>query len=63
LEKITALERANAPTSIATDIGRLGAMLLFFAALGVIYVIGLEPMPWAHDTFHDTRHATGFPCH
>lgn len=36
---------------------------LIFVSLFVIYVVGLEPMLELHASFHDIRHATGFPCH
>ncbi|VAX17335.1 hypothetical protein MNBD_NITROSPINAE04-1338 [hydrothermal vent metagenome] len=41
----------------------------FFMAISIataiagIYFIGFEQAPIAHDTFHDLRHAFGFPCH
>ncbi|TGL58411.1 CbtB domain-containing protein [Leptospira sarikeiensis] len=34
-----------------------------FFAVSTIYLVGLEPMVYLHDTFHDVRHSTGFPCH
>lgn len=37
----------------------LSVLISFFT----IYVVGLEPMVYLHDTFHDIRHSTGFPCH
>ncbi|PJZ27972.1 CbtB domain-containing protein [Leptospira kmetyi] len=36
---------------------------LVFVSLFAIYIVGLEPMPELHASFHDIRHATGFPCH
>ncbi|TGK02088.1 CbtB-domain containing protein [Leptospira selangorensis] len=44
----------------------LRASVLVFAgflAFSTIYAVGLEPMVYLHDTFHDIRHSTGFPCH
>ncbi|MEI1278490.1 CbtB domain-containing protein [Leptospira venezuelensis] len=38
-------------------------VLAGFLAFSTIYVVGLEPMVYLHDTFHDIRHSTGFPCH
>jgi cobalt transporter subunit CbtB len=32
-------------------------------AIGIIYMVGMEPMVYAHNAFHDLRHSTGFPCH
>ncbi|TGJ99468.1 CbtB-domain containing protein [Leptospira semungkisensis] len=38
-------------------------LVLAFSALSIVYVVGLEPMLYLHDAFHDIRHSTGFPCH
>ena len=33
-------------------------------AMGVIVYGGMDSvMPWAHDVFHEFRHAIGIPCH
>ena len=33
-------------------------------AMGVIVYGGMDSvMPWAHDAFHELRHAIGIPCH
>ncbi|TGJ98439.1 CbtB-domain containing protein [Leptospira langatensis] len=39
------------------------ALVLAFSALSIVYFVGLEPMLYLHDAFHDIRHSTGFPCH
>ncbi|WP_108927069.1 CbtB domain-containing protein [Leptospira johnsonii] len=56
--------------SVSKDISRArlwlrGSILVLsvFLAFSMIYVVGLEPMVYLHDTFHDIRHSTGFPCH
>lgn len=38
---------------------------LFTAALGLtlIFAAGFAETKTLHSTTHDTRHATGFPCH
>ncbi len=36
---------------------------LILICLFVVYFVGLEPMAFAHNAFHDVRHAAGFPCH
>ena len=36
---------------------------LIILCLTVVYAVGLEPMAYAHNSFHDVRHASGFPCH
>lgn len=45
---------------------RLGVVAGFAAlllALGIVYTVGLVSSSRVHDTFHDVRHAFGFPCH
>jgi len=37
------------------------AVLLF--GLVVIYAVGFSTIAKVHNAAHDTRHATGFPCH
>lgn len=37
--------------------------LLILLCLSVVYVVGFEQMVYVHDSFHDIRHAAGFPCH
>lgn len=36
-------------------------VLLF--GLVMLYVVGFSNLPRAHGAAHDTRHASGFPCH
>jgi cobalt transporter subunit CbtB len=36
---------------------------LILLCLTVVYAVGLESMAYAHNSFHDVRHASGFPCH
>ncbi|MGJ0428626.1 CbtB domain-containing protein [Methylobacter sp.] len=38
----------------------LSAIALGFALL---LIVGFAPMTEVHNATHDTRHATGFPCH
>ncbi|EQA46075.1 putative cobalt transporter subunit CbtB [Leptospira broomii serovar Hurstbridge str. 5399] len=52
------------------QIRRISSFLRTLFLLGIltfsiflVYLIGLEPMPAVHDTFHDLRHSAGFPCH
>ncbi|MDH5556508.1 MAG: CbtB-domain containing protein [Alphaproteobacteria bacterium] len=47
-------------TSVATERASaaiVAALLGFF----ILYGVGFAQM--SHETAHDTRHATGFPCH
>lgn len=36
-------------------------ILLFGPA--IVYCVGFSNLPRAHNATHDTRHASGFPCH
>jgi len=49
-------------TSVATTrlIPALSAIALGFALL---LAVGFAPVAEVHNATHDTRHATGFPCH
>jgi cobalt transporter subunit CbtB len=38
----------------------VGAILF---GVTILYFIGLSNFPQAHNAAHDTRHASGFPCH
>ena len=42
---------------------RLPAFGVLFIGLVVLYAVGFSSMPRAHNAAHDTRHASGFPCH
>lgn len=42
---------------------RLPALFVMILAMGVIYAVGFSPFARAHNAAHDTRHASGFPCH
>ncbi|WP_305907644.1 CbtB domain-containing protein [Methylomarinum sp. Ch1-1] len=37
------------------------SMILFGASM--VLAVGFKPLAEVHNTTHDTRHATGFPCH
>lgn len=37
-------------------------ILLTFVAMA-IFAVGFEQNMVVHETFHDLRHAAGFPCH
>jgi cobalt transporter subunit CbtB len=52
------------PLALSAFARRLGPALLA-AALGLVllYGVGLAQAHLAHNAAHDTRHATGFPCH
>lgn len=42
---------------------RLPALAVIAFGLLLLYGVGFSTLPAAHNTTHDTRHATGFPCH
>lgn len=42
---------------------RLSALTVLFIGLVVVYAVGFSSLPRAHNAAHDTRHASGFPCH
>lgn len=42
---------------------RLGAIAMMITGALLVLVIGFAPLAEVHNTTHDTRHATGFPCH
>jgi cobalt transporter subunit CbtB len=37
-----------------------GALLF---GITILYFVGFSNFPQAHNAAHDTRHASGFPCH
>jgi cobalt transporter subunit CbtB len=42
---------------------RWPAFGLIFLGVTIVYLVGFLNLPQAHNATHDTRHATGFPCH
>jgi cobalt transporter subunit CbtB len=72
-DRITQLfEGTTMQTSIAIPAGntnvwaisqRLPALVVLFIGLVVVYAVGFSSLPRAHNAAHDTRHASGFPCH
>lgn len=52
--------------TIATGQTATGLAPILFAALlgfGIVFAAGFGGAQVLHDAAHDTRHATGFPCH
>ena len=43
--------------------GRWPAAGVVLFGLVILYFTGFSSLPQAHNTTHDTRHASGFPCH
>ena len=46
-----------------TIVNRLPAFAVLLLGLVVLYAVGFSTVPQAHNAAHDTRHASGFPCH
>lgn len=42
---------------------RLPALAVLALGLVILYAVGFSTMPAVHNSTHDTRHSTGFPCH
>ena len=52
-----------AGTRALTISNRWPALAVLMIGLVVLYAVGFSTVPQAHNTAHDTRHASGFPCH
>ena len=44
-------------------VGRWPAVGTLFFGLTILYLVGFSNFRKAHNAAHDTRHASGFPCH
>ena len=54
----------NATSGRALTIAeRWPALGILLFGLVVLYAVGFSNLPPAHGAAHDTRHASGFPCH
>lgn len=40
-----------------------GALLAAMLGIFLVWGVGFAPIPSVHNAAHDTRHASGFPCH
>ena len=55
------LTHTGAPaTTVAV---RWSALSVLMLGLSVLYCVGFASLPQVHNATHDTRHASGFPCH
>jgi cobalt transporter subunit CbtB len=55
---------ALAPDRLSLPLaGRIPALATLAFGFVVLYAVGFSTMPAVHNATHDTRHATGFPCH
>jgi len=56
---------ATAPAVTSTDrvSARWPALALLAFGVLLLYGVGFTSLSVAHNAAHDTRHATGFPCH
>ena len=48
---------------IWTLAGRWPAVCVLLFGMTILYFVGFSNFPQAHNAAHDTRHASGFPCH
>ena len=46
-----------------TIAGKMPAIALLTFGLITLYCVGFSTASAAHNATHDTRHASGFPCH
>ena len=60
---ISSTGRADTLSGAIVAAGRWPALLVFAFGAFLLYWVGFSHIPVAHNAVHDTRHATGFPCH
>jgi cobalt transporter subunit CbtB len=48
---------------LSISVGRWPAAAVLLFGVTILYVVGFSDFPKAHNAAHDTRHASGFPCH
>ena len=56
----TAVTQTHLAESVAV---RWPAVALILMGVAIVYCLGFSNLPRAHAATHDTRHASGFPCH
>lgn len=61
MQTSTVIPAAN--TKVWTISQRVPSLAVFLLGFVVLYAVGFSSMPRAHNAAHDTRHASGFPCH
>ena len=61
MQTSSVIERIYLPTWAISR--RLPALGVLAFGLVLLYGIGFSTLPAAHNTTHDLRHTTGFPCH
>lgn len=47
----------------ALDTRVIAGMVMVLLGASMVLAVGFTPLAEVHNTTHDTRHATGFPCH
>ncbi len=50
-------------TASTADTGLAAIVFTAFIGVSIIFMTGFASSQTIHDFEHDTRHATGFPCH
>jgi cobalt transporter subunit CbtB len=53
-------QRLTRTRSWAARLPPMGALIF---GITILYFVGFSSFPRAHNAAHDTRHASGFPCH
>lgn len=53
----------NIKTAAKADTSLLSIAFVGFMGLSILFLAGFANSATVHDFEHDTRHATGFPCH
>jgi cobalt transporter subunit CbtB len=61
MEASQVLEQSRGRDFVVSE--RWPAMAAIVFGIGILYLIGFSTLPQAHNATHDTRHASGFPCH
>jgi len=54
---------ARGAVGSAERVARWQALAVLAFGLLMLYGVGFSTLSLAHNAAHDTRHATGFPCH
>lgn len=57
------LTQTNASPSATSLSDFSSALILATLGLALVLIAGFAGTPAVHNATHDTRHATGFPCH
>lgn len=48
---------------LAVNFRLLWGIFIVLLCFVIVYEVGFDSMMYVHNSFHDVRHAAGFPCH